>query len=52
MLCMPITRKRHDEEANDKANAEHTYTAFVYKPRWFVLTQTIGEEVTAPTLPE
>jgi hypothetical protein len=52
---MPITCKRHDEEANenkDESNAEHRYTAFVYKPRWFVVSQTIGEELTPPTLPQ
>ncbi len=54
VLCMPITRKRHDEEANDnndEANAERTFTAFVHKPRWFVISQTIGDEFTPPTLP-
>ncbi|MDQ3667813.1 MAG: ArdC-like ssDNA-binding domain-containing protein [Acidobacteriota bacterium] len=55
VLCMPITRKRHDEDANDnndEANAERTYTAFVHKPRWFVISQTIGDEFTPPTLPQ
>ncbi len=54
-LCMPITCKRHDEganENNDEASGEHTYTAFVYKPRWFVVSQTIGEELTPPALSE
>ena len=40
-LCMPITCKRRDEEADE----EHTFTSFVYKARWFVLTQTEGEEL-------
>lgn len=55
VLCMPITCKRRDEEGNensDQANEAHTYTAFVHKPRWFVSSQTIGEEFTPPTLPE
>ena len=55
VLCMPITRKRRDEETNangDEVNEEHTYTSFVYKPRWFVISQTIGEEFTPPCLPE
>lgn len=55
VLCMPITCKRRDEETNDsnnEASEEHTYTAFVYKPRWFVVSQTIGEELTPPTLPQ
>ncbi len=45
MLCMPITRKHRDEEAadnGDDGNGQHTYTAFVYKPRWFVISQTLG----------
>src|SRR6266487_3518089 len=56
ILCMPITRKHREEESddrsNDEANGEHTYTAFVYKPRWFVISQTIGEEFQPARLPE
>ncbi len=56
MLCMPITRKHRDEgsesSTNDETNGEHTYTAFVYKPRWFVIAQTMGEEFTPPRMPE
>ena len=53
VLCMPITFRRRDKEANDEeANEGHTYTAFVHKPRWFVISQTIGEEFAPPTLPE
>jgi N-terminal domain of anti-restriction factor ArdC len=55
MLCMPITRKRRDEgseDANDDGSGEHAYTAFVYKPRWFVLSQTTGEEFKPARLPE
>ena len=56
MLCMPITRKRRDEGSDDshseEANGEHVYTAFVYKPRWFVFCQTSGEEFTPARLPE
>lgn len=54
MLCMPITRKHRDEEAcknNDEGNG-HTYTAFMYKPRWFVISQTMGDEFTPPRMPE
>jgi hypothetical protein len=55
ILCMPITRKHRDEEPDgisDDANGERTYTAFVYKPRWFVISQTIGEEFTPERLPD
>ena len=49
VLCMPITGKRRDADPNDE-NA--TYTAFAYKPRWFVLAQTEGEEMPQPSIPE
>jgi hypothetical protein len=56
LLCMPITRKHRDEgsesSTNDETNGEHTYTAFVYKPRWFVIAQTMGEEFAPPRMPE
>lgn len=55
VLCMPITRKHRDEAADSgegEANGEHTYTAFVHKPRWFVIAQTIGDEFTPARLPE
>ena len=49
ILCMPITGRRRDAEG---AAENATYTTFVYKPRWFVLAQTEGEELPAPTIPE
>jgi hypothetical protein len=51
---MPLTRKHRNEKADDgDDNKEgHAYTAFVYKPRWFVVSQTIGEEFTPPVTPE
>ena len=53
-LCMPITRKvRNDETSESEGNdEEHTFTSFVYKPRWFAVSQTIGDEFTPPRLPE
>jgi hypothetical protein len=45
MLCMPITFK-------DKANPEERHTGFVYKNRWFVLSQTDGEPVEPIPMPE
>ena len=44
-LCMPVTVKGKDERDPDAR-----FTCFVYKPRWFVLAQTEGQDVT-PTLP-
>jgi len=49
-LCMPIICRRHAAEMND--DEKETFTAFVYKPRWFVLAQTEGEEFPAPTIPD
>ena len=53
-LCMPITRKVRNEETSESegTNEEHTFTSFVYKPRWFVVGQTVGDEFTAPRVPE
>ncbi len=49
LLCMPITCKRKDEAESDEAGA---FTRFVYKPHWFVISQTDGEPVELPELPE
>jgi hypothetical protein len=49
VLCRPITRKRRNAEASDGDEGDDTYTALVYRPRWFVLSQTESEEL--PPLP-
>ena len=49
-LCMPITIKRKAETADDTAE-EGIYTRFVYKSRWFVLSQTEGEPLPEPEIP-
>jgi antirestriction protein ArdC len=51
-MCMPITRKRRNDENNDESNGEGTFTSFVYKARWFVLTQTEGEDFKPQVTPE
>ena len=53
-LCMPITRKVRDEDLDDGAgeNEVRTFTGFMYKPRWFVMSQTVGDEFVPPCLPE
>ncbi len=52
-LCMPITRKRQNEETeNNETNSEGAFTSFVYKPRWFVMDQTEGEEPQLQVIPE
>ena len=45
-LCMPLTRKVTDDAGNSATVA----TNFAWKPRWFVLSQTEGEPITAPTI--
>ena len=53
ILCMPFTRKSRDEENNgDDTNGERTYTSFMHKARWFVISQTVGDQFTPPRLPE
>jgi antirestriction protein ArdC len=54
ILCMPITRKRRDEEShtNDDTEGEHTYTSFVHRARWFVVGQTEGQELLAIPIPQ
>jgi antirestriction protein ArdC len=52
MLCMPITCKRRDEATNEDADGEGTFTSFVYKARWFVLTQTEGDDLQPQVTPD
>jgi hypothetical protein len=52
MLCMPITCKRRDETTDEEAAGEGTFTSFVYKARWFVLTQTEGEDLQPQVIPD
>jgi hypothetical protein len=42
-LCMPITGKKTVKDDSGEDKAEH-YTFFVWKPRWFVLAQTEGDD--------
>ena len=44
-LCMPVTCKGKDATGGDE-----TFTRFIYRPRWFVLSQTEGQDV-EPNLP-
>jgi hypothetical protein len=46
-LCMPLTTKRQNNEGEDQMFIK----AFVWKPRWFVLSQTEGEAVEMPSIP-
>jgi hypothetical protein len=53
MLCMPITFKHQSAERQPgELDADDAFTTrFVYKPRWFVLSQTDGQDFELPTLP-
>jgi hypothetical protein len=53
-LCMPLTRKRRDDESkdSDSSSDEQTFTTFVHRARWFVVSQTIGDELGPTTIPE
>lgn len=42
-LCMPITAKR---KAAEPDTDDATFTRFIYRPNWFVLTQTDGADFT------
>jgi antirestriction protein ArdC len=53
-LCMPITYKRKSEEKQtDESQPAETevITGFVWKPNWFVMSQTDGEPVPMPAIP-
>ena len=50
-LCMPITVKRKAETVDpDTDEPSDVITRFVYKPRWFVLSQTEGPELPEPEI--
>jgi antirestriction protein ArdC len=51
-LCMPIKCKRRNDTDDDESNGEGTFTSFVYKARWFVLSQTEGQDVEPQVTPE
>ena len=49
-LCMPITIKKKDETRDHDADVA-VFTRFVYKSRWFVLSQTEGEPLSEQPIP-
>lgn len=53
VLCMPVTCSRRPAESDeaDVDQAPATFTRFIYKPHWFVVSQTEGATVEAPTIP-
>jgi len=43
-LCVPITGKKTVKDETSGEDTTEQYTFFVWKPRWFVLAQTEGQE--------
>jgi antirestriction protein ArdC len=56
VLCMPITAKRKAEDRPDADTSDdgkpETFTRFIYRPNWFVLAQTDGQDVEPLAIPE
>ncbi len=57
VLWMPITAKRKakdDQPVNDGTDdgKPETFTRFIYRPNWFVLAQTDGQDIEPVTIPE
>lgn len=46
-LCMPVTLKRKEKDENGEEQ-DSAFTTFVYKSRWFVLSQTDGKAIELP----
>ena len=52
-LCMPITIKRKGsaDAVDTDPDAPEVFTKFIYKPRWFVLSQTDGDPLPEAPIP-
>lgn len=50
VLCMPVTGRKV-RETEDGEEEEEFFTRFVYKPMWFVLSQTEGADYVPEPLP-
>ncbi len=55
-LCMPVTVKQKPKSAeiitgNQAERPQHAYTVFIYRPRWFFLSQTEGTDYVPQELP-
>lgn len=48
-LCQPVTIKRNVD--HEDAKHADVFTRFIYRPHWFLLSQTDGQDVQAPTTP-
>lgn len=50
-LCQPVTVKRTREQP-DGADEADVFTRFIYRPHWFVLAQTDGQDVEPTPIPD
>lgn len=56
-LCMPVTVKRkatdntNSSEEGERTSEVEVFTRFIYKARWFVLSQTVGEDPPSSEIP-
>lgn len=51
-LCMPITVRRRNASLDEDQDSDEAFAIyFVYKSRWFVLSQTEGPDIDLPPLP-
>jgi len=51
VLCMPITHYRTDMDSETGDEEVTTWQSFMYKPLWFVLSQTRGQALEADPIP-
>lgn len=51
-LCMPITlNEAPRKHAETDTERDQTHTSFIYKARWFVVSQTDGKELESTPIP-
>jgi antirestriction protein ArdC len=51
VLCMPVTCKRRStDDAPEPDEQPQAFTRFIYRPHWFVLSQTDGATFTTPAI--
>jgi len=50
-LCQPVTIKRPTETSDGEAGGVEILTRFVYRPHWFVLSQTDGADLPPVPIP-
>ena len=54
VLCMPVTCRNRaaDEQPEEGETKRQTFTRFVYRPNWFVASQTNGQDIEPMPIPE